>query len=102
MQKVIWFLGGLLLGLTALSITKASIPKNNQLTDDTALYQNLSELSVKKEAKIDLAREDERNLGRLSQVEGQYRENLPLNGSHSRLKGALKRVSQEKYHYSGR
>jgi hypothetical protein len=93
MQKLIWFSCGLLIGLTALTISKASVPTRDRITDDTAIYQNLSEIRVKKEAKIDF----DSQISRLSQLEGRYQEKLPSLSQHPRLKGPVQRVSQQKY-----
>jgi hypothetical protein len=94
MQKLMWFFGGLFIGLTALSITRASVPSTkSRITDDTAIYQRLSEIRVRKEAKIDF----DADINRLARLEGRYQEKLPSLSQHPRLKAPLKRVSQEKY-----
>src|SRR5690349_19219136 len=94
MQKLMWFFGGLFIGLTALSITKASVPSTkSRITDDTAIYQRLSEIRVRKEAKIDF----DTDINRLSHLEGRYQEKLPSLSQHPRLKAPLQRVAQEKY-----
>lgn len=94
MQKLMWFFGGLVIGLTALSITRASVPSvRNRITDDTAIYQRLSEIRVRKEAKIDF----DADINRLAQLEGRYQEKLPSLSQHPRLKAPLKRVANEKY-----
>jgi hypothetical protein len=90
MKKVAWFVGGVLTGLTCLSFAKASIPAG-RLTDETAIYQRVSEIHVKKEAKIDLDSE----VRALDSRESQFREELPL-------RGAAKRISQQKYRFSGK
>ena len=96
MQKILWFSGGLLLGLTALSITRASVPTRGHVTDDTSIYQNLSEIRVPKQGKIDFDFE----IAQLSEKESRYQEKLPLT-QHSQLKAAIQRVSKEKYKYVG-
>ncbi len=98
MQKWMWFTCGLVLGLTALSISKAAVPGKSRGTDDTAIYQKLSELNVRKEAKKDF----DADITRLSQLEARYQEKLPSLANHPRLKGPIQRVSQQKYRYSGR
>jgi hypothetical protein len=44
-KQLLWFSGGALCGLAMLSISKASVAPS-QVTDDTAIYQNLSEIRV--------------------------------------------------------
>ena len=95
MQKILWFSGGLLLGLTTLSITRASVPTGH-VTDDTSIYQNLSEIRIPKQGKIDFDFE----IAQLSEKESRYQEKLPLT-QHSQLKSAIQRVSKEKYKYVG-
>jgi len=85
MQNILWFICGLFLGFTALSITRASVPSKNRVTDDTVLYQNLSEIHVKKQAKIDF----DSDITRLSHLEARYREKLPTWKIHSRMKGRM-------------
>ncbi len=97
MQKIIWFTGGLMIGLTALSISKASIPTQGHLTDDTAIHQKLSEINVKKEARIDI----DADISRLSKLEEEYHEKLPALSNRSRISQAIHRVAQQKYQYSG-
>ena len=97
MQKLLWFSGGLVLGLTALSITRASVPSKSHVTDDTSIYQNLSEIRVPKQGKIDFDYE----IAQLSEKESRYQEKLPLI-QHNKLKAAVQRVSQEKYRYVGK
>ena len=92
MKKLMWFSCGLLVGLTALSVCKASIPGKGKVTDDTAIYEKLSEIQVRKEAKLDF----DSDIGHLSQLEGQYHEKLPSLVKHPRLKGPLARVSQQR------
>ena len=72
LKQLLWFSGGALCGLAMLSISKASIAPN-QVTDDTAIYQNLSEIKVTKER----APNFDSDISRLSQMEGRYQEKLP-------------------------
>src|SRR5580698_764014 len=97
MQKMMWFACGLLAGLTVLSISKASVPTKNQVTDDTALYQRLSEIHVQKQAKIDF----DSDINQLSRLESRYQEKLPYFAGNSRLRSPMKRIAQQKYSYSG-
>ena len=94
MKKLMWFGCGMWVGLTILSFAKASVPSGSRLTDDTAIYQNLSEIHVKKEAKVDF----DSDLGHLAQLEGKYRESLPTS-KHSRIKKSLQRISDQQYRF---
>lgn len=102
MQKLMWFSCGLLIGLTALSITKASVPTRSRVMDDTPVYNGLSEIREKKiKVNFDQALRD------LELEEPRYKENLPSLARHARLKAdplkdPMKRVSMQKYRYSGR
>lgn len=77
LQKYFWFTGGLLLGLTALSITRAASPPKGQMTqvtNDTLLYEKLSEIKgVSKQPKLDV----DEDIRRLSQMENSFHEKLP-------------------------
>jgi hypothetical protein len=96
MKKLIWFNAGLIAGLSLLSISKASIPSGSRMTDDTAIYQKLSEIHVQKQAKLDF----DSDIGHLAQLEDRYEEKLPL-AHKTKLKGALNRIAGQKYHFSG-
>ena len=71
-KQLLWFSGGALCGLAMLSISKASVAPS-QVTDDTAIYQNLSEISVEKER----APNFDSDISHLSQMEARYRDKLP-------------------------
>src|ERR1700756_883443 len=73
-KQLLWFTGGALCGLAMLSISKASIAPS-QVTDDTAIYQNLSEIRVEKER----APNFDSDISRLSQMERRYQDKLPAN-----------------------
>lgn len=93
-QKIVWFACGMLIGLTALSITKAAMPINNRVTDDTAIYQKLSEIRTKKEVKPDF----DADISQLAQLENRYREKLPaLVVSNTNVRGPVKQVSHQRY-----
>ena len=86
------------LGFTSLSLSLASVPSGNQVTDDTALYQRLSEIRVNHEP----APNFDGDINRLSQLEGHYKEKLPHLAQNSQLSGAIRRISAKKYRYSGK
>jgi hypothetical protein len=96
MQKMIWFIGGVFIGLTALSITRAAVSPM-KVTDDTAIYQKMSEIRVRKEAKIDF----DSDIGRLARLEDRYHEKLPPLAHHARLKKPIQRVARQKYKPTG-
>lgn len=93
--KQMWVLSGSCVGalLATLSIALGSVPKSEQVTNDTALYQELSELRVRKEPAPNFDSE----IARLSALEGRYQERLPDLASHPRLAGPMKRLSGRKY-----
>ena len=92
-----WMSGivGGMAGLLSLSAAFASVPKN--VTNDTALYQNLSEIKVTREKELNF----DRDIAQLASAEGNYRERLPGSTVHSRLKAPMHRISQKPYRYSG-
>lgn len=71
-KQLLWFTGGALSGLAMLSISKASVAPS-EVTDDTAIYQNLSEIRVDKER----APNFDNDISRLSQMENRYQDKLP-------------------------
>ena len=91
MKKLILINSGLalLMGLVSVSAVMASVPKN--VTDDTALYQNLSEIKVKRQAALNF----DGDIARLSSLENKYREKLP------QVRAPMERISKQKYHYTG-
>ncbi len=98
-MKWMFFLSGTVVGLTTLSIALGSVPTgHSQVTDDTALYQRLSEIRVPKGAALNF----DGDIARLSQLEGSYRESLPTLSQNPRLIGPMKRISSQKYRYQSR
>lgn len=81
------FFLGTLIGATILSIAFGSVPKKGQITDDSAIYQNLSDIRVPKAPKIDF----DADIARLNQMEDRYKEKLPS------LKAPMERVAKQKY-----
>ena len=99
-QNLFWFFGGAVVSVTALSLsygapTPAGIPGPGQVTDDTALYQHLSELQIKRELNPNF----DQDLDHLSKLEGHYRERLPSLGA--RVRGPMDRISRTHYRYRG-
>jgi hypothetical protein len=89
LKQLLWFSGGALCGLAMLTISKASVAPS-QVTDDTAIYQNLSEIQVTKERTPNF----DSDISRLSQMEGRYQEKLP-GGKRVAAKAPIKRVGQK-------
>ncbi len=92
-MKVVWFGTGFVLGVTALSLSVAAVPKSGTVTDDTALYQNLSEIRVPKQARPNF----DADIARLSGLEARHHERLPLLAQRPELMGPMKRVEQKKF-----
>ena len=90
-MKLMWFTSGAVIGLTTLSIAMVAVPSTNHVTDDTAIYQSLSEIQVRKEANVNF----DGDIAQLSQIESRYHEKLP------QLTGPMKRIALKKYKYSG-
>jgi hypothetical protein len=68
-KQLVWFTSGALCGLAMLSICKASNTPSN-VTDDTAIYQNLSEIQIKKER----APNFDADISNLSKLENRYQD----------------------------
>lgn len=88
------FAYGAAIGLIMLSIALASVPRGSRITDDTALYQRVSEIRVPPEK----APNFDSDIARLSQAEPRYRERLAP-AKDPRIAGPLRRISRRKYHY---
>ena len=117
-ERARWFAGGLVFGLTMLSIAMGSVP-TGRVTDDTALYQSLSEIRVAKQQDLNF----DGDIARLSSLEDRYREDLPKLSDvrrrkqaeqdryrqrqvrnktvSSRVKAPMQRIAAQKYRYSG-
>lgn len=94
----LWILTGSLMVLTALSISFGSVPKLGTITDDTALYQDLSEIRAQKQRDLNFDSE----IARLSAMEGRYAEQLPALSRDGRIRGPMKRISREQYRAQAR
>lgn len=75
------------------SPVQASVP-STRVTDDTALYQNLSEIRVPRTKSINVDLE----LKQVVAAENRYRERLPRLADRDDLQGPMKRVRRMKYH----
>jgi len=94
--KMFWFGSGLLMGATTLSIAMGAVPGKGRVTDDTVIYQNLSEIRVKREGHISF----DKDIARLASLESKYRENLPA-ARDARIASPMKRISKQQYRFSG-
>lgn len=94
-ENLWWFSCGTLLGLTTLSIAMGSVPRG-RVTDDTAIYQNLSEIRAQKQADLNF----DSDIDRLARAEGRYREKkLPNLADDPRISGPMNRIARQKYKY---
>lgn len=96
-----WFGAGTMSGAMALSLSLASVRPGSvfqdRVTDDTALYQELSEIRSPKHAKIDF----DSDIAHLTKREKRYREKLPKlsQAQASRLVKPLMRIEKRTYSY---
>jgi hypothetical protein len=88
-----WIATGVLAGLTGLSFALASVPKANRVTDDTAIYQNMSEIRVQKQADLDF----DGDIARLSAIEERYHEELPSLSESPRARASIHRIAKRKH-----
>lgn len=89
-----WFVSGMVMGLTGLTIAKGAVPLQGRVSDDTALYQNLSEIRVGKTQNLNT----ESEIARLASLERRYPEGaLPRVSEHQRVKPVLDRISKTNY-----
>jgi hypothetical protein len=95
-----WFGLGALIGFIVLSIALASVPRKGQITDDTAIYQDMSEIRVPREAKPNF----DMDIQKLSNMESHYHEKIPARQTpamNPKVKNAVSRVNQRQYRYNG-
>jgi hypothetical protein len=97
-MKLMWMGVAVMIGLTSLSIALGAVPQGRSVvTDDTAIYQKLSEIKVPREHRPNF----DGDIARLSGLESSYRERLPSIAQDPRLSGSMKRISSQQYRYSG-
>lgn len=98
-KKMIWgcaVVAGMMtlpVSFAALTPTPTALP--NQITDDTALYQKLSEIKARKESNPTF----DSDIAKLSSSESRYAENLPILAKSPRLRTPMERIAKTKYHY---
>jgi hypothetical protein len=95
-MRLWWFSSGALIGLTTLSIALGSVPSRERVTDDTVIYQNMSEIRVARQAALSF----DSDIERLAALEPRYREKLPSLAEQPQMRGPIKRIIQRKYHKS--
>lgn len=81
-------LGGAAFIASLIAPAMGSIPTH--VTNDTALYQNLSDIRAQKTRDLNF----DGDVNRLASLEWQYKENLPGN---PRVRGAMARIQKAKY-----
>lgn len=97
-MKLFWIACAVATTLTSLSVAMGAVPTSRSVvTDDTALYQKLSEIKVAREGRPNF----DADIARLAAIEPAYREKLPALSRDPRLQGPMKRISSQQYRYSG-
>ena len=97
-MKLMWIVCGAVVSMTSLSIAMGAVPPaRTVVTDDTAIYQHLSEIKVSRESRPNF----DGDIARLSQLEPAYREKLPSLSKDPRLTGPMKRIAKQHYRYTG-
>lgn len=97
-MKVFLIASALAMGLTSLSVALGAVPaRHSFVTDDTALYQRLSEIKVAREGRPNF----DGDIERLAGIKSVYRERLPRLSDNPRLQGPMKRISSQQYRHSG-
>lgn len=125
-MKWLWFSSGAICGLSVLSLSFASVPTPGRVTDDTVIYENLSEIRAAKTQDLNF----DRDLDHLSDLESQYRGKPRVMRTRSyrnhsksqirpsaprasarggsaayrakRLEAPMSRISAQSYHYGSR
>ncbi len=83
----------LLIAILGMPMVLASVPRSSQITNDTALYQDLHEINIKKIKNVNF----DSDLNRLSAQEKSYHEALP-----ARVNDPLSRIQKTPYKSSRR
>lgn len=97
-MRLLWITCAAVVGMTSLSIAMGAVPPaRTVVTDDTAIYQHLSEIKVSRETRPNF----DGDIARLSQLEPGYREKLPSLSKDPRLTGPMKRIARQHYRYTG-
>ncbi len=83
--------GALILSWISGSAIRFRGPASLAVSDDTALYQNLSEITVQKQGRMSF----DQDIQKLAAIAPRYKENLPA--ADLRLQAPMKRVAAQKY-----
>jgi hypothetical protein len=98
-MKLMWIVCGSVIGLTTLSIAMGAVPSNRMhVTDDTAIYQHLSEINAPKDSRPNF----DGDLAALANLQRKpvYREKLKTIAQDPRLAGPMKRIASQQYRYT--
>jgi len=76
-----------------MSVAMGSVPSIGRVTDDTAIYQKLSEIKVPRNRGVDF----DADIAQLSKSEPLYFEELPALKKDARLTGPMGRIAAQKY-----
>lgn len=99
-----WAALGVTTALLTITVARGAVPKLGRVTDDSAIYENLSEIRVQPQKELDL----DGDISRLAEMESSYHEHLGK-GPHTkkarpadrltndRLAAPMARVAQRKY-----
>jgi len=97
----VWKMSVLVISGLLISVPSWSVPQTpERVTDDTEIYQNLSEIRSPKKREM-LFRED---LHRLIAIESRFHERLPNPrgyDKHQRVSSPIKKIKSKKYIYRG-
>ncbi|MGK5086766.1 hypothetical protein WDW86_04355 [Bdellovibrionota bacterium FG-2] len=88
------------IGMLTLSFAMAAVPDRfplSHVTDDTAIYQKLSDINAQKEPNPNF----DMDIRRLSEQEKNYKEQLPSLASLPQLRGPMGRIAKQGYRHSG-
>lgn len=80
-----------LVSIAGVPMVLASVPRSSEIANDTAIYQNLHEIPVKKIKALNF----DSDIARLSAQEKSHRESLPM-----RISGPMERVMTTPYRAS--
>src|SRR5689334_19790417 len=93
MKKWLMFSSGVAFGLISITAflegAMGAVP--TRVTDDTALYQSISEIKARREGIMNF----DSDIERLSKMEARFNEKLPR--VHARVHAPMKRIAAQKY-----
>lgn len=93
-DRAMWLSAGIVAVVSVFSVAFGSVPR--RIKSDPAIYQELSEINVKKELAIDF----DRDLSKLSKIEKRFRaqeeKELVALKDHPRLKDVIARIEKRR------